>query len=58
MKRPAVFSRQAFSFKQIFTDITMIIKVCGMRDPENIRAVSALDIDLLGFVFYPKQRGG
>lgn len=55
MKRPAVFSRQAFSFKQIFTDITMIIKVCGMRDPENIRAVSALDIDLLGFVFYPKS---
>ena len=30
----------------------MIIKVCGMRDPENIRAVSALDIDWMGFVFW------
>lgn len=29
----------------------MLIKVCGMRDTENIRAVSELDIDLMGFVF-------
>lgn len=31
----------------------MIIKVCGMRDAENIRAVSELDVDLLGFDFRP-----
>lgn len=31
----------------------MIIKVCGMRDAENIRAVSELNIDLLGFDFRP-----
>lgn len=31
----------------------MIIKVCGMRETENIRAVCALDIDLIGFIFYP-----
>ena len=31
----------------------MIIKVCGMRDPENIRAVEALGIDLMGFIFWP-----
>ena len=31
----------------------MIIKVCGMRAPENIRAVEALGIDLMGFIFWP-----
>ena len=30
----------------------MLIKVCGMRDTENIRAVSELDIDLMGFIFW------
>ena len=33
----------------------MIIKVCGMRDAENIRAVSELNIDLLGFDFRPES---
>jgi len=33
----------------------MIIKVCGMREPENIRAVASLDIDLMGFIFYPQS---
>lgn len=31
----------------------MIIKVCGMRDPDNIRAVEALGIDWMGFIFWP-----
>ena len=31
------------------------IKVCGMRDADNIRAVAALDIDFLGFIFYPQS---
>lgn len=34
----------------------MIIKVCGMRDPENIRAVEALGVDLMGFIFWPKSK--
>lgn len=29
------------------------LKVCGMRDPENIRAVAALRPDYMGFIFYP-----
>jgi len=33
----------------------MKIKVCGMRDAQNIRDVAALDIDLMGFIFYPKS---
>lgn len=33
----------------------MIIKVCGMREPENIRAVEALGIDLMGFIFWPRS---
>lgn len=31
------------------------IKVCGMRDPENIRQIAALSIDYLGFIFYAKS---
>lgn len=31
----------------------MIIKVCGMRDEENIRQLEQLDIDWIGFIFYP-----
>ena len=33
----------------------MIVKVCGMRDTENIREVEALGIDLMGFIFWPKS---
>lgn len=33
----------------------MIIKVCGMRDPENIRAVEQAGADWMGFIFYPKS---
>ena len=33
----------------------MIVKVCGMRDAENIREVEALGIDLIGFIFWPKS---
>lgn len=33
----------------------MIVKVCGMRDADNIRAVSQLDIDMMGFVFWPQS---
>lgn len=33
----------------------MIIKVCGMREPENIRAVEALGTDWIGFIFFPKS---
>ena len=30
----------------------MIVKVCGMRDAENIREVEALGVDWMGFVFH------
>ncbi len=33
----------------------MMVKVCGMRDAENIREVEALGIDLMGFIFYDKS---
>lgn len=33
----------------------MLIKVCGMRDADNIKAVAALGIDMMGFIFYPKS---
>lgn len=33
----------------------MIIKICGMRDADNIRAVSELGADMLGFDFRPES---
>lgn len=29
------------------------LKVCGMREPDNILAVAAQGVDFLGFIFYP-----
>ena len=31
----------------------MIVKVCGMRDADNIREVSQLGVDMIGFIFQP-----
>lgn len=33
----------------------MIIKVCGMSQGENIRAIERLPIQWMGFIFYPKS---
>jgi phosphoribosylanthranilate isomerase len=34
----------------------MLIKVCGMRDPENIDALQQLDFDFMGLIRYPKSK--
>ena len=34
----------------------MIIKVCGMREPENIRAVEELGVDMIGFIFVTRSK--
>ena len=34
----------------------MKIKICGMKYPENITAISALQPDLMGFIFYQKSK--
>ncbi len=33
----------------------MKIKVCGMRDTENIQALASLKLDFMGFIFYEKS---
>lgn len=33
-----------------------MIKVCGMREPENIRSVAQLGVDLIGLIFWPKSK--
>lgn len=33
----------------------MIVKTCGLREPDNIQAVSALEVDWIGLIFYPKS---
>ena len=35
--------------------ISPIIKVCGMRDAQNIREVESIGIDLMGFIFWPRS---
>ena len=32
------------------------IKVCGMRQPFNIRELVKLNPDYIGFIFYPKSK--
>ncbi|MEI7421652.1 MAG: phosphoribosylanthranilate isomerase [Prolixibacteraceae bacterium] len=35
----------------------MIIKVCGMRDPLNIKQIAAIEaVDLIGMIFYPPSQ--
>ena len=33
----------------------LIVKVCGLRDGGNIRAVEAAGADMFGFIFYPES---
>lgn len=33
----------------------MKIKVCGMREPENIKALGKLKVNMLGFIFYKQS---
>ncbi|MCE2997359.1 MAG: phosphoribosylanthranilate isomerase [Cyclobacteriaceae bacterium] len=33
----------------------LAVKVCGMRDTENIRSVAQLPVDFLGFIFYAQS---
>jgi len=33
----------------------MLLKICGLKYPENIQAVSDLKPDFMGFIFYPKS---
>jgi len=33
----------------------MKMKICGMRDPENIRQILEFDPDYMGFIFYDKS---
>lgn len=35
--------------------MNVLIKVCGMREPDNIRDILTLDPDFLGLIFYPKS---
>lgn len=35
------------------TERNIAIKICGMRDGENIKQVASFDPDYMGFIFYP-----
>lgn len=36
--------------------MSLKIKICGMRDPDNIAEISALRPDMMGFIFYPPSK--
>lgn len=36
--------------------MSLKLKVCGMRDPRNIEALTALAPDYMGFIFYEKSK--
>lgn len=33
----------------------MLVKICGMRDPANIREIAGLQPDMMGFIFYSRS---
>jgi phosphoribosylanthranilate isomerase len=33
----------------------MIVKTCGLREPDNIRQIASLSVDWLGLIFYDKS---
>lgn len=35
---------------------SLAIKICGMREVENIQALANLEIDYMGFIFYEKSK--
>ena len=41
--------------EQAQRESSFLVKVCGMREAENIREVEALGIDLMGFIFWLKS---
>lgn len=42
-------------YKKFATMKRLKIKICGMRNAENITAIDALNPDYLGFIFYPES---
>ena len=41
--------------KSAMMDSFMKIKVCGMKDPENMKALAELPVDMMGMIFYEKS---
>ena len=39
----------------MITSKNFLVKVCGMRDADNIRKVEQCSIDWMGFIFWPKS---
>lgn len=33
----------------------MLVKICGMKDPENVREIAGLQPDMMGFIFYSRS---
>ncbi|MBQ0156162.1 MAG: phosphoribosylanthranilate isomerase [Bacteroidales bacterium] len=33
----------------------MIVKVCGMREPQQMKALENMEVDLMGMIFFPKS---
>lgn len=43
------------SISKVSQNIVPAVKICGMRDPQNITAIASLSPEYLGFIFYKKS---
>lgn len=48
-------SDELHSFNSFSGEDRKLVKICGMKYPENIKAVAALKPDFIGFIFYSKS---
>ena len=46
----------SLSLRSIRKIYKMKIKVCGMRESENLKALAQLPIDYVGFIFYNQSK--
>jgi phosphoribosylanthranilate isomerase len=56
--KPGMMKRQADTDRQPDTGntLTLKVKVCGMRDPQNLEQVCTLTPDYIGYIFYARSR--
>ena len=50
-------SREGEEFEEFRGEFekSLKLKVCGMRDPENLQGLISMQPDFIGFIFYPKS---
>ncbi len=53
-KTESIIKLQKFE-SEIDEQPSMLVKICGMKQPANIKQIALLKPDFMGFIFYPKS---